>query len=204
MSSARLSLLALSAALVPFFFPAQDAAPAPSEGVVTLYAADDLLSSFDFRSGAAGGRIQEGELRLESAQILFERLAAGRISFGFTRDERVEILDLGFDTIAPEERSRDRAVELPLAVFHTLRLGDNGFAIVGPGGDLDPYERADRILGPPPAVGVHHVEPQVGHTYVVRVRTNKSSRDEFFKFEVIGFLPGHSVTLRWAVVPRSS
>jgi hypothetical protein len=204
MSSARLTLLALPTALVPLFLRAQESAPAPSAGVVTLYAADDLLSSFDFRSGTAGGRLENGEVRLDSAQILFDKLVAGRLSFGFTRDERVEILDLGDATIAPEVRSRDRAVELPIAVFHTLRHTDNGFAIVAPGGDVDPYDSADRILGPPPTVGVHHIEPLVGHTYVVRVRRNQTSRDEFFKFEVIGLLPCHSVTLRWAVVPEGN
>lgn len=170
-------------------------------GIVTLYANDDLLSSFDFRSGGPGGRVVDGEVRLDGAQIAFDLLVSGHISFGFTRDERVELLDLGAVVVPPEARARDRAEEFPISIFHTLFRDDNGFAIVSPGGDPDPYSRADRILTATLKQGVRHVEPQVGHTYLVRVRRNDTSVDELFKFQVIGLVPGHSLTIRWAPVP---
>jgi hypothetical protein len=65
---------------------------------------------------------------------------------------------------------------------------------------VDPHERADRILDTPPTWGLRHVEPVVGHTYLVRVRRNGTSTDELFKFLVIGLLPDHSLTMRWARV----
>lgn len=168
--------------------------------VVTLYASDDLLSSFDFRCGGPGGRVVEGEVRLDGAQIAFDLFVAGHISFGFTRDERVEVLDLGPVRLPPVARARDRAEEFPISIFHTLFRDDNGFAIVSPGGDPDPYSRADRILTAPLKQGMRHLEPRVGHTYLVRVRRNDTSVDELFKFQVIGLVPEHSMTIRWAPV----
>jgi hypothetical protein len=203
MSSARLTFLALSPVLVPFLLaqPPQETQFA-SPSIVTLYARDDLQSSFDFRGGSAGGRVVRGEVRLDAAQIIYDVLEPGRISYGFTRDERVEILDLGDVSVPPEPRARDRAVEIPLSVVHTVCLTDSGFSIVSPGNDLDPFQSADRILGPPPPVGVRHIDPLLGHTYLVRVRRNRSSDDEFFKFRVIDLVPEHSLTIRWATVPR--
>lgn len=202
MSPARLSLLALPTLLASLLAGAgQDDGP-PSGGVATLYAQDDLLSSFDFRSGGAGGRLEEGEVRLESAQILFDVLAEGQLSYGFADDERVEIVDLGDVTVPPEARTRDRAIEFPISLVHTLALRDEGFAYVRPGGDLDPYSPADVIRGAMPRAGIRHLEPRLGHVYVLRIRTDKSSVEEHFKFQVIGLIPGHSLTLRWARVPR--
>lgn len=166
--------------------------------IATLYANDDLLSSFDFRSGSAGGRLVEGEVRLESAQIAFGLFEAGMVSFGFTLDERVEVMDLGPVIVPPEARARDRAVEFPISIFHTLSRDDNGFTYVGPGGDLDPYRPADVILKAVLIQGVRHFEPRVGHTYLLRVRRNDTTDDELFKFQVIGLLPEHSLTFRWA------
>ena len=168
--------------------------------IVTLYARDDLLSSFDFRSGGPGGRVIDGEVRLDNAQLAFDLYTRGQLSFGFSLDERVDVLDLGAVVVPPEARARDRAAELPMSIFHTLRRDDNGFVFVGPGSDVDPYERADRILGLPPTRGVRDIEPIVGHTYLLRVRRNGTSNDELFKFLVIGLLPDHSLTMRWARV----
>jgi hypothetical protein len=202
--SLRLPLVALPslAASLLITSAVQESEPRASDGgIATLYAQDDLQSSFDFRSGAAGARVFDGEVRLESAQILFDVLEAGRISYGFAYDERVAILDLGDVPVAPEVRSRDRALEYPISIFHTLSLGDEGFAIVRPGGDVDPYDRADKILGSMPLPAVRHIEACLGHTYLVRVRRDRSSEDQFFKFQIIGLIPGHSLTLRWAPVP---
>lgn len=168
--------------------------------VATLLANDDLLSSFDFRSGGAGGRVVGGEVRLDDAQLAFDVFASGYLSFGFSRNERVDVLDLGPVLVPPQERSRDRAAEFPVSIFHTLFRDDNGFAYVAPGGDVDPYERADRILTTTPTTGIRHVEPVLGHVYLLRVRRNDTSVDELFKFQVVGLLPQHSVTIRWASV----
>lgn len=201
MHSARLTLLVVSSLALPLVIdPTTDATQATTSGVVTLYAQDDLLSSFDFRSGGPGARVADGEVRLESAQILFDVLEAGRISYGFTRDERVEIIDLGDVTVAPEERSRDRALEFPISIFHTLGQADEGFFVVRPGGDVDPFGAADRIRGAMPLPAVRHIEPRIGHVYLLRIRTERSTVDEIFKFQVIDLIPEHSLTLRWGRV----
>ena len=197
MRSAVACLLACSLALLSRDHRDDQIGSGSESAIVTLYAHDDLLSSFDFRSGGPGGRVVDGEVRLDGAQIAFDLFARGQLSFGLSRDERVDVLDLGPVVVPPELRARDRAVELPMSIFHTLRRDDNGFVFVGPRSDVDPYERADRILTAPLSQGLRHVEPIVGHTYLVRVRRNGTSTDELFKFLVIGIVPEHSLTLRW-------
>ena len=63
----------------------------PEEGLVTLYARDDLASSFDFRSGTAGGRVVDGEIRLTDAQLAYGAFLRDQLSFGLVRNERVDI-----------------------------------------------------------------------------------------------------------------
>ena len=45
------------------------------ERLVTLYAHDDLQSSFDFRAGLPGAHVVDGEVRLERAQLAFNVFA---------------------------------------------------------------------------------------------------------------------------------
>jgi hypothetical protein len=198
--SAALCLLTCSLALL-YRDHRDDPIGSGDEGaIVTLYAHDDLLSSFDFRDGAPGGRVIDGEVKLDAAQLAFDLFARGQLSFGFSLDERVDVLDLGAVVVPPQDRARDRAAELPMSIFHTLRRDDNGFVFVGPGSNVDPYEDADLILAVPPTRGLRHIEPVVGHTYVLRVRRNGTSVDELFKFLVIGLVPDQSLTMRWARV----
>jgi hypothetical protein len=191
-------LLALSLSALSFL--AASSEDAPSSGIATLYARDDLLSSFDFRSGGPGAKVWDGEVDLGSAQIVYDVLARGCLSIGFSLDERVDVLDLGEVRIPPRERSRDRQVEFPISLFHTLEVRDEGFVFQAAGGDRDPYAAADRILSATPTTGLRHFEPQLGHTYLLRIRRNNRSENEVYKFEPIGILPGHSLTLRWGRV----
>ncbi|NOT32459.1 MAG: hypothetical protein HOP15_18595 [Planctomycetes bacterium] len=203
MSTAGAWLVCASLALFPLALVAVDDRP-PHEraGLVTLFAHDDIQSSFDFRQGRAGGHILDGEVRLESAQLAFDVFAREQVSFGFVRDERVELLDLGELRVAPSVRARDRAEEFPIALFHTLAFEGARFSYLGPGGDVLALDLAGRLLGPLPLEGIRHVEPRVGHTYLMRVR-RKGSRlaDELFKFQVVALVHGHSLTIRWAPVP---
>jgi len=201
MHSLHPALVALAAAAL---FHPQDAPEdkAPEGGVVTLYAHDDLLSSFSFRTGTAGGRLEEGEVRLTEAQIAFDVLAPGALSYGFVRDERVELVDLGEVRVPPQARARDRSPELRASLFHTLFTTGTAFYYVGPGGDVHSYDRADDVLVGTAREGTRHVQPQVGHVYVLRVRRpGVGLRDELTKFEVIDLEPGRTLTLRWAPVP---
>lgn len=176
--------------------PAED--QAPNEGLFTFFAHDDLQSTFDFRLGRAGGRVESGEVFLDGAQLAFGVFAPDLLSFGFVFDENVEVLDLGEAYVAPQARARDGAEEFAIGIFHTLSFDGLRFSYVDAGGDVRPYDPADRILGALPPEGLRHVAPVVGHTYVVRVRRRGASREEFFKFQVVDLLPGHSLTIRWA------
>lgn len=177
---------------------ADDASDFGAPGLVTLYAHDDLQSSFDFRSGHAGGQLANGEIRLEQAQIAFDVFAPGQISFGFVRDDHVDVLDLGEVRIPPQFRARDRTLEFPLALFHVLFFDGVRFGYFGPGGDRHPLPETDRFLASVPSASLRHVEPVLDHTYLVRAqREGVGSRDELFAFQVVGLVPDQSLTIRW-------
>ncbi len=195
-------LLPLPLLLVPLAQPQGEELPSDSSAIVTLYAQDDLQSSFDFRHGSAGGRVAEGEVVLLDAQIAFGVFEKGHITVGLVRRERVELLDLGSVSVPSQPLALERSVEFPLSLFHTLFFDGARFHYVGPGGDVHAYDQADRILRALPPDGLRHVEPVVGHVYLVRVRRDGvGSRDEFFKFQVIDLEPERFMTIRWARVP---
>lgn len=202
MTPSRTLWLSCSFAALAWFGAFGPAQEATTEGLVTLYAGDDLQSSFDFRRGLPGGQVFDGEVELSNAQIAYDVFAPDRISFGFVRDERIEVLDLGDIVVPPQVRARDRALAFPISLFHTLSKRGSSFVYLGPGGDVHAFDPADRILGGTPGLGLRHVEPHVGHTYLVRARLEGVGLpDELYKFEIVDHLPGHSVTLRWGRVP---
>ena len=156
-------------------------APAESQ-VVTLYANDDLLSSYHFGRGTAGGRVEDGEIVLNDAQLAFHVFADDMISFGFLRDERVNVIDLGALYVPGDERAVDRAPKFALSLFHTLFKDGPQLSYLGAGGNRLRHKEANRILGPLPPEGLYHIEPRVGHTYLLRAmrkgigtRTSSSS-----------------------------
>lgn len=173
--------------------------PVPREGLVTLLAGDDLASSFDFRSGAHGARVVDGEVRL-SGQLVYDTFAKGLLSHGFVRDEKLAVLDLGALEVQPQARARDAALEFPVSLFHTLFLRGPNFYYVGPGGDAHPFPAADAIFEPLPAEELRHFEPELDHVYLLRVKRDRAREEELFKFVVVAKIPDHSLTLRWARV----
>lgn len=174
----------------------------PVPGIVTLWARDDLLSSFDFRSGGPGARVEAGEIVLDDAHMTFDVFAADMLSFGYQRDELVDILDLGEVYVNGRERVRDRAPKFAISLFHTLFLDGARFSYREAGGRVVRLDHANRIFATLPPEGLYHVRPQVGHTYLVRIRPRgPSAVDELAKFQVVDLEPGRSLTIRWAPVP---
>jgi hypothetical protein len=194
--------LLLPLLLVPLALLASEDGPGePQAGLVTLQAGDDLASSFDFRTGTHGAQVFDGEIEL-SGQIAYDSFAPGLLSYGFVRDEHAALLDLGALEVPPQARARDRALEFPVSLFHTLFLRGPNFQYVGPGGDVHPFEEANAIFEPLPAEALRHVEPELDHVYLLRVKRDGVRDDELFKFQVVGKIPGHSLTLRWARLAR--
>ena len=66
MTRSLVGVLFLAALCVSF---APQKAPSSGSSLVTLYAHDDLLSSFSFETGEFGARIVDGELILDDTQI---------------------------------------------------------------------------------------------------------------------------------------
>ncbi len=198
--SALCALLFASSALQP---PAlrTPAGPAqsPAGGVVTLFANDDLLSSFDFERGSAGGHVLDGEVTLDDAHIAFDVFERNSISFGFRRDAFVSVIDLGAQFVSPFERAQDAGVKIPASLFHTLFLDGRRFSYVGPGGKVERLRAASRIFDPLPPEGMYHVPAVLGHTYLVRFRGFDTRGDgSLAKFQVVDYRPGSRMTIRWA------
>ncbi|MSR62514.1 MAG: hypothetical protein EXS08_08720 [Planctomycetes bacterium] len=203
MSSTLLRLLPVLVVAPLALLPESEPQAPPREGLVTLYAHDDLASSFDFRSGTAGGRVVDGEVRLAGAQLVYGAFLRDQLSFGFVRNERVEVFDLGDARVAPQVRARDQAAEFPVSVLHTLAFDGARFTYLGPGGDVHAFEPADRILGSLPPEELRHLQPQLGHTYLLRLHhEGVGLGDEFFAFEVVDLEPARRLTMRWTAVPR--
>ncbi|MEW6073846.1 MAG: hypothetical protein AB1726_14800 [Planctomycetota bacterium] len=203
--TARLAIPLALAALVAAPGGADPADPALAPGapgeIATLLVNDDLLCTFDFRGGGPGARIVEGEVVLDGAQIVFHAMLADRISYGFVRNELVRVLDLGDFFVPGLERAQDPAPKYPVSLFHTLRLEDSHFVYQGAGGRQHSCDAADRILAPLGEEGIEHLEPKVGHTYLLRAERRGEPRPGLLvKLQVVDFQPGHSLTLRWARV----
>ena len=170
--------------------------------VTTLYAHDDYLSTFSFRYGGTGARMDDGELILDNAQIAFDVFAEDMITFGFVDNEPTRIIDLGDVTIPGIDRAADRAPKLPVSLLQTLHLDAGRFNYRGPNSKLYRLKEANEIMEGLPGQGFYHIEPKVGHTYLLRSDPRGSGSAEFYaKFQVIGFRPGESLTIRWAVIP---
>jgi len=193
---------ALAAAVVAPRSPAADArtAPAPESRVVTLYANDDLLSSIDFRTGGPGARLADGEIDLRGAQLVYHALRANHLSFGFVYDELAEVVDLGELFVTPDARVLDDAAKFPISVFHTLFLDGGRVAYRDARGRTVRLPEGLRILGPLVTDGTRHVEPRVGHVYLLRTRDRSAAagKDRLVKLEVVDHEPGRTLTLRWA------
>lgn len=178
--------------------------PAPEpDRIVTLWANDDLRSSFDFRNGREGGRIVDGEIRLEAAQLVFDVFQEDHFTFGFTRDERVDLIDLGAAYVPPFDKATDRAPEFAVSIFHSLHLDGSQLSYVEPNGRVVRLKDAGRIQGLLPSQGLHQLEPKVGHTYVLRAELEGVGKSEMlFKLHVVDHRPGRSVTFRWGRLQR--
>ena len=179
----------------------EDCEPEVEGGLVTLYAFDDIQCAFDFRTASPGARVDEGQVVIDEAQIIFNVFREDAITCGFTRDERVNVVDLGDLFVPVQTRAQDRSPRFSFSVFHTLFRDGAHFAFVGPGNRVTRLPQANRILDPLPPEGFFHLKPRIGHTYLLRSKlAGVGGSEEFAKFEVVDFLPGHSLTLRWAPV----
>ncbi len=170
--------------------------------IVTLYAHDDLQSSFDFTEGGNGATLWNDEIVLDDAQIAFHVFAENMISYGFVRNAPTMVLDLGEVYVPELVRAQDWAPKLPISLFHTLFLDGAHFSYREPGGRAHRLKEAGRILNNLPPEGLYHLEPRIGHTYLVRTnRRGSKTPDEYAKFQVIDFQPDRSLTIRWANLP---
>jgi hypothetical protein len=185
----------------------QEAVDPPQEvggGLLTLYAGDDLRSSFSLRQGGNAARIVDGEIDLDGVHIVFDVFESDMLTFGFLKNERVNVLDLGPVYVNEVSHATDRSPKFPISVFHTLYVDGGRFAYRGPGDSLERHEPADWIFDTMPGRGYYHLEPVEGHTYVIRTkRMGVGEREMLGKLQIVDFRPGHSLTIRWSRIAES-
>ena len=167
-------------------------------GLVTLFAADDLACSINLRTGEYGGRIVDGEVALDRAQLLYDVFAAEMLSFGFAHDEVVNVIDLGPLMVPDQTLANDVSLKFPISVFHTLTVEGKRLVYQDAGGAFVRLREGGDIFKVAPR-GLRHLEPTVGNTYVVRFERlrGEDRGDRMAKFQVVEHRPGESLTLRW-------
>ncbi len=190
----------LVASLVPVlsFVPVQEEGPTSS--LVTLYASDDLLSSFSFSTGTHAARIEDGELILDDTQITFDILDRDCVTYGYVENQLIEIVDLGDPVVEGAEMPSDRSPKPPLSIFHTLFLKDGQVSYRGPIRRTYRFREGQAIFNSLPPERVRCFVPQVGHVYLLRYKIQgvPDDRRMLVKFRVIDYRPGETLTLRWA------
>ena len=181
---------------------APQASGATSGALLTLSAADDLLSSYDLDRGVPGGRIDSGRVDLTAADLAFGLFAVDQLSAGFVYDEVATLVDLGPTMVPSRALAKDPAPGFPISAFHTLRVERGAFFYDDGTGRRVRAKEARAALAPVPDAGPVHAQPAVGHVYVLRLRNRTGDRnDRLFKLKVVDHEPERFVTLRWARVP---
>ena len=168
--------------------------------VVTLWAKDAPRASFDFVRGEYGGRIEDGQFLLDGAQVAYDVLEKERLSFGFSFNQSALLVDLGDIRVPKVSNSHDRGPKLDLSLYHTLGLRRGRFVYKGPFNKSYDQSDARKILRSHPRLGVQHVEPQLGHVYLLRFRPNYRRRktEYLLKFQIVDLEPGRRLSFRWA------
>ena len=199
----------LTLAPTPASAPAPAPAPAPlpaatdeahpSEAVISLYGCDAFLSTLDLDLMAHGGELVEGEFILDDIELVFGTLAAGKLSFGFRRDELALLVPLGPRVVTATTTSSDLAPRPPVSVYHTLRVKAGKVVYTRPLDRVTRLKDAQAIFGNFPTEGAQQLEPQAGSVYLLRLRAPKlkGGGERFFKFLVLE-ADSQKVTLRIA------
>ena len=170
----------------------------PGDQLITLFAMDDETCSFSFSQRRFGG-IAEGRLFLDDTEILYDRYQPGHLSFGYVRDSRVNLIDLGDERIATGSMPSDRAPRVPISVYSRLFLDGGRVKYIDAYNNAKAHRNAQKVLhqfGPEQTI---HADPQVGSTYLLRYRT-AFGQSETVRFRIIDHEPGRFVTLRWALL----
>ncbi len=175
---------------------------APTSGLITLFAEDDRTCSFSFEDGDFGPII-DNVLRLDLAQMVYHRYEPGRLSFGLVRNEKVNVVDLGDVRVDSGAQPTDVAVRSPISVFHSLFLDRRRIFYTDAEGRPKHYGVGQKVMNTFDREGVQHLDPVVGHTYLVRYRLAPLGRGQdgrIVRLHVIDVEPGRFVTLRWGFV----
>ncbi len=169
----------------------------PTGELVTLYALDDSSCAFDFDRGQVV-EVDRARLDLASADMVFNRYAEGALTFAHKRDAKAIVIDLGEEYVEANRQPTDEAPQIPLSIYYSIFLDGRRIKYVDGGGTLHHHRRGQDVLNQFPDSGAFSVEPQAGHTYLLRYQDRLRGVSRLVKFQVIDFERGRWLTFRWA------
>ncbi|MEW6745693.1 MAG: hypothetical protein AB1486_23330 [Planctomycetota bacterium] len=199
--TARNLLLLTSLAVLPASFtPGQEPVPQGDSFLVQLSAVDELAAALSFDTGGHGATVQDGQLILDNAHMVYNLFAEHKLTLGFVRKQLVRVVELDDLKVEGFARPEDFAPRLPLSFFHTLTIEGKQVVYRGPMNRTYRLKEAEKIFQTLPPEGLVHIDPQIGRTYLVRFapRDAQNSQDAFVKFRVVDIEPGRFITLRFA------
>ncbi|RKY22565.1 MAG: hypothetical protein DRQ55_00585 [Planctomycetota bacterium] len=176
------------------------------EFVLRLSAHDDLRAGVDFEAASYGVDLEGAQLGLDRAELVYGLLQENRLSFGFRDKEQARVVDLGDFRVPATALVRDSAPRPPASVMHTLQLESRKVTYRAPVDKRLNLREAASITAILPESGVAHVQPQLGHVYLLRYRGVPEVSDAWGRlvaFEVVELQPAQSVTLRCRILPGS-
>jgi hypothetical protein len=186
--SVVLSVLVIAARPLPV------QAASPNGQLVTLRAHDSLTAAWNDRTETYVTTINQGELDLGQATLVYDILQGGQLSFGFRLRERAKLVDVGDFRVAPLVRPRDIVPKAGVGVINTLRVQRNNIQYLAPVNRWLNLKEGDAVVGRLESEGVQHVEPELGHVYLLRYVFDGSER--VVAFHVVEHVPGERVVLR--------
>lgn len=180
--------------------PLQEADEDPFGELVTLWAHDPASASFDFARGGYGGRLDQGQMLYDESHLVFDVYEPDHLSVAFTRDGVASVVDLGRTVVDPIRNPRHLAPKAPLPIYFNLIYESkrNRFVLQGTTRGTTRFRAAEPVLGPLQRTPVQHWAPGIGHTYLMRFKSDiRNSEDVLVKLLVVDFKEDRYVTFRW-------
>lgn len=199
LSTMKISIVSLFLPLVLLAAVRGDS-PLPEAGVVTLWANDEPRSAFNFDTGSYAADIVDGQLVLDSAQIVFHQIEANLFTIGFSNAFATRLLDLGDLKVDGFSRVSDQAPRPSISIFHTLYLQGRSVWYRGPIARNYSLKAADPVFFTLQTGIPQSFVPELGHVYLLRYASKREAgvEEKLVKFRVIDYEPGRYVTIRWA------
>lgn len=157
------------------------------EGVVTLYAFDEMQSTFGFVSNSFGYANINGRYHNKTSHIGYHRWRANSLTVAIEGSDSASVRDIG------DPRDYDHNV----SIFHSIAWTGVKFDLSEVG-----YSKTKSRVSmelPEPTASTLSFDVNIGHIYIARLVTTMNSQRIHIPLvlRVLSSIPGQSVTFRW-------